>query len=478
MPAPGSQDAVVVGSGPNGLAAAVTLAEAGWAVRLLEGKDAIGGGLATEELTLPGFLHDVCSAIHPFAASSPFFRAQPLAGHGLEWVFPPADVAHPFDDGTAAVLSRSVDATAATLGPDEAAYRRLVSPFLDELDALLPDLLAPILHFPHRPLRLARFGLLGLRSARSLAEGRFRGPKARGLFAGLAAHSMRPLDSPLTASFGLIFALLGHARGWPLPRGGSRRIAQALAGRLAALGGAIETGRLVARLEDLPESRAAVFDLTPRQLLAIAGSRFPAGYRRRLARYRYGPAAFKLDYALDGPIPWTARECATAGTVHLGGTFEEIAASEVCPWRGVVPEAPFVLVAQQSLFDLSRAPEGRHTAWAYCHVPHGCAEDVTDRIESQIERFAPGFHRRILARTVTTPADLEQRNPNLIGGDIAGGSTHPWQVLFRPFPRRSPYSTPDPRLFLCSSSTPPGPGVHGMCGYHAARAVLARGAGG
>ncbi|MFQ5614734.1 MAG: phytoene desaturase family protein [Anaerolineae bacterium] len=467
-------DAVVVGSGPNGLAAAITLAQAGWAVLVLEAGETVGGGARSAGLTLPGFTHDVCSAIHPLGIGSPFFRALPLAEHGLAWIQPPLPLAHPLDDGTAVLLERSVEATGEALGRDAAAYRRLMAPLVGDWDRLAGDLLGPLPLPPRHPLTLARFGLKAIRSARGLAEGRFKAERARALFAGLAAHSLMPLEQPLTAAFGLILGLLGHATGWPLPRGGSQSISNALAGYLRSLGGEIVTGAPVASVDDLPPARAVLFDVTPRQLARIAGPHLPNRYRRRLMAYRYGPGAFKVDWALDGPIPWRAEACARAGTVHLGGSLAEIAAAERATWRGQHPERPYVLVAQQSLFDPTRAPEGKHTAWAYCHVPNGSTFDMTARIEAQLERFAPGFKDRVLSRSVKSPRQLERYNANYIGGDINGGVQDLRQLFARPTLRLRPYSTPNKRLFICSSSTPPGGGVHGMCGYHAARTALRR----
>jgi phytoene dehydrogenase-like protein len=464
-------DAIVVGAGPNGLAAAIALARAGVSVRVLEAAEVVGGGTRTAELTLPGFVHDVCSAIHPLAVASPFLRTVPLEAHGVEWIEPPAALAHPFDDGTAALLERSPEATGRTLGPDGGRWQRLFTPLARDADALLEDVLAPV-HVPAHPLALARFGARGALPASALARLTFRGPRARGLFAGLAAHSMLPLERSPSAAFGLMLGLLGHAAGWPLARGGSQTIADALAGYLRSLGGEIETGRRVGSLWELSVARIILLDVTPRGFLSLAGDRLPAGYRRRLERYRYGPGVFKLDWALDGPIPWRAEACARAATVHLGGTLEEIAASEREPARGRVAERPCVLLAQQSLFDLTRSPAGRHTAWAYCHVPNGSGVDMTERIERQVERFAPDFRERILARSTLGPAELEQHNPNNLGGDINGGLADLRQLLTRPVASRSPYTTPLPGVFLCSSSTPPGGGVHGMCGYHAARAAL------
>jgi len=469
-----SYDAVVVGAGPNGLAAAIVLARAGRSVLLIEARPTVGGGTRSAELTLPGFVHDVCSAIHPLGVASPFLRGLPLAEHGLEWVFPEVAVAHPFDDGPPVLLERSIEATAAGLGGDAAAYRGRVSPLVEAAERLLPDLLAPPWPPPRHPWLVARFGLMALRSARGAATSLFRGERARGFFAGLAAHAVLPLESPFTASFGYMFSLLGHAYGWPLARGGSQKIADALASYLRSLGGEIETGRRVRDLRELPSARAVLLDLTPRQVLRIAGTRLSRGYRRALERFRYGPGSFKLDMALAGPIPWKAGECARAATVHLGATLDEISASERAVHADAISERPYVIVAQQSLFDASRAPQGRHTAWAYCHVPHASTADAAPLIEAQIERFAPGFRDLVLARSATTPAGFEARNENYVGGDIAGGSAAFPQLLFRPTFRLPPYATPDPGLYICSSSTPPGAGVHGMCGHLAARVALRR----
>ena len=465
-------DAVVVGSGPNGLAAAITIARAGHSVLVREASDTVGGGARSAELTLPGFVHDVCSTIHPLAAGSPFFRMVPLAEHGLELVHPPAPLAHPLDDGTAVVLERSVDETAAGLVEDDEAYRRLFGPLADDWRRLEESLLGPLVRLPRHPLALARFGVHALRSAHGLAHGLFRGERARALFAGCSGHAILPAEKAPTAAFGLVLLTLGHAVGWPVARGGSQKIADALASCLRSLGGEIETSARVESLDELPPTRAVLCDVTPRQLVRLAGQRLPASYRRALERYRYGPGSFKVDFALDGPVPWRARECARATCVHVGGTIAEIAASERAAWAGTEPERPYLILAQQTLVDPSRAPEGKHTVWAYCHVPNGSTVDMTERIEFQIERFAPGFRDRILARSALAPADLERHNENIVGGDINGGATVLHQLVARPAARLVPYSTPVPGLFLCSSSTPPGGGVHGMCGFLAAEAAL------
>ena len=460
-----------MGAGPNGLAAAVTLARAGCSTLLLEANSSIGGGARSAELTLPGFVHDVCSAIHPLALASPCLRSLPLAAHGLEWIQPPIPLAHPFDDGSAAVLRRSVDATAAGLGEDAPAWRALMGPLVDACDLLVQDILGPLRRIRH-PLALARFGWSGLRSARGLARAVFHAEPARALFAGLAAHSVLPLERRPTASFGLVLGMLGHAVGWPLPRGGSQRITEALAGCLRSFHGEIVTGTRVESLDALPPARVVLLDVGPRELVRLAGTRFPESYRRRLARWRYGPAVCKVDLALDGPIPWRNADCAHAGTVHVGGWFDEIVDAERAVWEGTHPERPFVLCAQQSRFDPTRAPAGKHTVWAYCHVPHGSQVDMSERIEKQIERFAPGFRARILARSVRTSADLERDNTNLVGGDITGGVQDFRQLFARPVWSWNPYATPARNIYVCSASTPPGGGVHGMCGYNAARSAL------
>ncbi len=467
-------DAVVVGSGPNGLAAAIELARAGRSVLVREAAESIGGGLRSGELTLPGFVHDLCSAVHPLAAASPFFRTLPLAEHGLEWIEPPLPLAHPLDGGDAAVLHRSVAETAEGLGTDAKGYRGVFEPLVADWGRLENALLGPLVRLPRHPLALARFGVSALQPAAAFARRRFRDETARALFAGLAAHSILPLESLGSASFGLVLGTTGHAVGWPLPRGGSQRVADALASYLRTLGGEIQTGTPVESLEEL-SAPTVLCDVSPRQLLRLAGDRLPSRYRRALERFPYGPGVFKLDWALSGPIPWTAPACAQAGTVHLGGTLEEIAASEQAPARGETSERPFVLLAQPSLFDESRAPEGRHTAWAYCHVPNGSTVDRTEAIERQIERFAPGFQERVLARSASSPADLERRNANLVGGDIGGGSNELRHLVARPVLRPVPYLTPLEGVYLCSASTPPGGGVHGMCGYLAARAALRTG---
>lgn len=466
-------DVIVVGAGPNGLACALELARAGRSVLVREGQDTVGGGTRSGELTLPGFVHDLCSAVHPLAAASPVFRTVDWARHGVEWIHPEAPFAHPLDGGSAAVVERSLEATAAGLGSDGRAYRRLLGPLVDDAEALVEDLLGPMLRPPRHPLVMGRFGFGALRSAQGLAR-RFSGDGARAAIAGCAGHGMVRLDRLPTGAVGLMFLVLAHGFGWPVVRGGSQGIADALAEEVRALGGTIETGSRVGSLDELPPAQAVVFDVTPRQLLRICGDRLPGRYRRGLGRYRYGPGVFKVDWALDGPVPWKASECLRAGSVHIGGTLEEVAAAERGVADGKVPERPFIVFAQPSLFDPDRAPDGKHVAWGYCHVPNGCPVDMTERIEEQIERFAPGFRDRVLARHTASPAELEARNPNLIGGDIAGGYAGLRQFLLRPVPRLDPYSTPNRSIFLCSSSTPPGPGVHGMSGAHAARSVLRR----
>lgn len=467
-----SWDAVIVGSGPNGLAAAVALAQTGAKVLVLERAERLGGGTWTSELTLPGFRHDVCSAVHPMGVLSPFLRTLPLERHGLRWCHPPVSVAHPFEDGPAALLWPSVAETARGLGADGPAWARLVTPFVERVHALLGDAMGP-LGLPRHPFLLARFGLLAMRSARG-AVGRFQGREARALFAGNAGHSILPLERPFTAALGLMFAVTGHATAWPVAEGGSAAITAALASLLRELGGEVHTGVHVGRLAELPPARVALFDTDPRQLADIAGDSLPERYRRRLRRYRYGPGVFKLDWALDGPIPWRDGRCRLASTVHVGGSFEEIAAAEAAVWRGEHPERPFVLVCQQSECDPTRAPAGRHTGYAYCHVPAGSTVDLTEVVERQVERYAPGLRERIFARHVMRAPDFQAHNPNFVGGAVTGGVADVFQLFTRPVARWNPYTTPNPRIFLCSASTPPGGGVHGMCGWHAARVAGAR----
>ena len=469
-----SYEAVVVGAGPNGLAAAIEIARAGYSVLVVESKDEIGGGAKTQELTLPGFHHDVCSAIHPLGILSPFLASVPLEKHGVEWIAPPLALAHPFDDGTAAALEAGLAETAAHLAPDEAEWTSLFEPFSDA-HALYGEILKPI-RFPRHPFLMARFGFAALQSTERIVS-RFRGERAKAIFAGCAAHAMMPLDASGTASFGLVLAVAAHAIGWPLPRRGSVAITEALEAELRAHGGEIRTGHHVRSLAELPEAenaRAIVFDVMPRALADIAGDALPATYADALRRYRHGPGVFKVDWALSGPIPWKAKECARAGTVHLGAKYDEIAASELAPHDGRVPGVPFVLCAQQSMFDETRAPEGKHTGWAYCHVPNGSTVDMTAAIEAQMERFAPGFRDLVLARHTMNAAEVQAHNPGFLGGDIGGGENGLLQTLARPFPRWDPYSTPNPRLYLASSATPPGGGVHGMCGHWAAKSALRR----
>lgn len=464
-------DAIVVGSGPNGLAAAITLQQQGLAVLLIEGKDTIGGGLRSKQLTLPGFTHDVCAAVHPLAIASPFFNTLPLHDHGLKYLFPEFAAAHPFDDGTAAVLYGTVENTARLLGNDEQAYTRLIRPLVKDWPAIAPDVLAP-LHFPAHPIKMARFGLNALTSAAFLGR-QFKTREARGLWAGMAAHSIQPLSNLSTSAIAMVLLATAHGKGWPVPAGGSQAIANALAAYFLSLGGKIETGRYVKSLNELPSSKAVLFDVTPKQLLEIAGHKFSALYKWQLNRYRYGMGVFKIDWALDGQIPFIAPEARSAGTLHLGNTFEQIVASEQQSAEGKYPEKPFVLLAQQSLIDPLRAPEGKHTAWAYCHVPNGSERDMTEVIEKQVERFAPGFRDLIIGRHSMNTQQMQDYNPNYIGGDINGGIIDLGQLFTRPALRSSPYRTSAKGLYVCSSSTPPGGGVHGMCGYHAAKRALA-----
>lgn len=467
-------DAIVVGSGPNGLAAAITLARAGRSVVVYEARTTIGGGMRSGELTLPGYIHDICSTVQGTSTASPFFRDLDLARFGVELIDPPAPLAHPLDGGRVAVLERSVDATAAGLGDDGAAYRRLMGPLVRDADEVMDLVLGPIFRTPRDPIAAARFGLPALRSAVGLAKSRFTGDAARALLGGVSAHSMLELDRPVTASFGLVLAITAHAYGWPVVRGGTQRLADALAEELRSLGGEIVTDHPVTSLADLPPARAILFDTSPRALAAIAADRLPDGYRRRLEGFRYGPGIVKVDWALSEPIPWQAEGAARAGTVHVGGTLGEIRSAEAAVHLGRHPERPFVLVVQPSRFDASRAPDGRHTGWAYCHVPSGSTFDMSERIEAQVERFAPGFRDTILAGSVRLPAEIEADNANYVGGDINGGLQDLRQLFTRPVARLDPYSTPTRGIYLCSSSTPPGGGVHGMCGVWAARSVLRR----
>lgn len=463
-------DAIIVGSGPNGLAAAITLQKAGLSVLVVEGKDSIGGGMRTLELTLPGFKHDVCSAIHPMAVGSPFFANIPLHEHGLEFIHAPLAAAHPLDNGETAILSKSIKETVGSLGIDHDAYLSLIEPLVESWPKIAADVMSP-LHFPKHPLLMAQFGLNAMKSASWVAN-RFVTEKAKGLWAGMAAHSIQPLTNYSTAAIGMVLSAVGHVHGWPIPKGGSQSIANALASYFVSLGGKIETNFMVQSLNQLPSSSAVLFDVTPKQLLQIAGDRFSPLYKWQLERYRYGMGVFKIDWALSGPIPFTSPECKMAGTVHLGNTFSEIAAGEQLSSSGGHPEKPFVLLAQQSLFDSSRAPEGKQTAWAYCHVPNGSTVDMTKAIENQVERFAPGFKDLIIARNVMNSMQMEAYNPNYIGGDINGGIIDIGQLFTRPALRSSPYRTSAKGIYICSSSTPPGGGVHGMCGFHAAATAL------
>ncbi len=474
-----SYDAAVIGAGPNGLSAAITLARKGYSVAVYEAAAEVGGGCRSAALTLPGYTHDVCAAIHPYGIASPFFRSLPLERYGVEWIHAPAPLAHPLPDGRVAVLERSLDAMGRSLGADARAWQRLFAPGVEHWETILDGALGPLrplrqMQHPLPSLRLARFGAYALQSAQRVVERLFHDDPARALFGGIAAHSMLPLDQAPTAVAALLMGTLGHVAGWPMARGGSQRLVDALAAHLRALGGEIVTGTPITTLDELPPASVILADITPRQLLQIADERLPAGYRAQLQRYRYGPGVFKLDLALDGPIPWANPECARAATIHLGGAFEEIAASERAVWAGMTEQRPFVLLAQQSLFDDSRAPQGRHTAWAYCHVPAGSDDDMTERIERQIERFAPGFRERVLARHSFTARQMHAYNANYIGGDINGGVQDLFQLFTRPALTANianPYATPVDGLYLCSSSTPPGGGVHGMCGYFAASAA-------
>ncbi len=469
-----SLDAVVVGAGPNGLAAAITLARAGRSVRVIEAADEIGGGTHTEELTLPGFRHDTCATILSLTAASPFFRTIDLAGRGAELVHSDAPLAHPLDGGRAVILERSIEATAEGLGADGPRWRRLFRPLVDAADELGDELLGPVVHLPRHPIALARFGLPALLPSTRLARAAFRSDEARAALTGLSAHAMLDLTRPLTAAFGLVLGYTAHAGGWPLVRGGTSAITTALAAELQDVGGEVETGHEVTGLRELPPSRTVLLDVTPRAAVRIAGDRLPPRTRRAYEQFRYGNGVFKVDWALDGPIPWAAPGAARAATIHLGGTLGEIAAAERLVARGGHPDRPFVLLAQYAAWDPTRAPDGKATAWAYCHVPAGSTVDMTTRVEAQVERFAPGFRDRILARATTGPAAMEARNPNAIGGDINAGIADIRQLVFRPRVTLDPYWTGARGLYLCSSSTPPGGGVHGMAGFHAARSALRR----
>lgn len=468
--APDAPDATVVGSGPNGLAAAIALAQAGRSVRVIEGADRIGGGLRTAQVTVPGLVHDLFSAVHPLGVASPFLGRLPLEQHGLAWIEPPIALAHPFDDGTASILTRDLDATVDAFGADGDAYRALVHGIVDRWADLTRDALGP-LHIPRHPFLLASFGLKGLRSVEGLVRARFTTPGARAIIAGIGAHAVQPLDTLSTAAIALVLASAAHRVGWPIPRGGSHAIADAMRSYLESLGGEIVTGNRITSFRELPASRAILFDLTPRQLLALADAPWPARYRRALERFRYGPGVFKVDWALSEPVPWRAEACRRAGTVHVGGTLEEIAQSErEMPLRP--PARPYTLIAQPTVFDPSRSAHGEHALWGYCHVPHGSTHDMTEAIEAQIERFAPGFRDVIIARHTIDTAGFERLNPNIVGGDIGGGATDLPQLFFRPTMRWDPHRTPVRGVYICSSSTPPGGGVHGLCGYHAARSAL------
>ncbi|BAV07251.1 Phytoene dehydrogenase-related protein [Filimonas lacunae] len=463
-------DVVVVGAGPNGLAAAITLQQAGLQVLLIEGKDTIGGGMRSASFTLPGFVHDVCSAVHPLAAASPFFQTLPLTSFGLEWLYPEIAAAHPFDNGMAAALYASVGETAAQAGKDTDAYNKLMQPLANKWDKLLPALLGPF-DLSHA-FTLSGFGLSALQSAYGLASRHFQTPVMRGLMAGMAAHCIQPLTNKATAAVALVLLLSGHGKGWPIPKGGSQQLANALAGYFQSLGGTIETGLMVQSLSQLPSSHAVLLDVTPQQLLRIAGHQLSPLYRWQLERYRYGMGVFKMDWAIEGAVPFVAEACRKAGTVHIGNTMEEITAAELQTWKGRHVDVPFVLLAQPGVCDASRAPEGRQSVWGYCHVPAGSARDMTEAVERQVERFAPGFRDQILDRHVMSALDMEQYNPNYIGGDIGGGVQDIGQLFTRPALRLSPYRTSAKGIYICSSSTPPGGGVHGMCGYYAAQRAL------
>lgn len=466
-----SYDIVVIGSGPNGMAAAIELARKGLNVHVIEGAGSVGGGTRTGELTLPGFKHDFCSAVHPMGVLSPYFKKLPLEKYGLKWLFPEVSVAHPLDNGSAVLLEKSINKTAYGLGVDGKAYSKLITPFVKRADDLLEDSLSP-LKVPAHPGLMFNFGLKAIRSAQSFAESLYKNEAAKALFAGCAGHSILPLSKPLSAAVGLLFQITAHVSDWPVALGGSIGISQALSKYFKALGGTIETDSWISSMKDLPSARAYVFDTDPYQLSEIAGDDLPEGFKKQLKRYRFGPAAFKIDWALDGAIPWKDSNCLKASTVHIGGTLSEISQSENDAWYGKVNKKPFVLLCQQSQFDTTRAPEGKHTGYAYCHVPNGSTEDYTEYIEAQVERFAPGFKGIILDKKSTFPTDFQVYNPNYFGGAITGGAADLFQLFTRPTFRLNPYSTPNKKIFICSASTPPGGGVHGMCGFYAAKTVL------
>ncbi|MDO9334693.1 MAG: NAD(P)/FAD-dependent oxidoreductase [Dehalococcoidales bacterium] len=464
-------DAIVVGSGPNGFGAAITLADSGHSVLMIESAKTVGGGMRSSELTLPMCIHDVCSAIHPLGLASPFFRSLELAPHGLEWIHSPAPLAHPLDDGTAVMLETSIDATMDNLGQDSQSYGKLMKPMVDNWDNLLEEVLSP-LHFPRHPLVLSRFGILASQSAEHLVRSQFKTIRAKALFAGIAGHSTMPMYRPGSAAFGLLLGAAGHTGGWPIVKGGSQKIADALKQYFISREGEIRTGVEVRSLNELPEARAVFLDVTPRQVAIILRKQLSNSYRQKLLKHHYGPGIFKMDWVLDGPIPWKASDCLKAATVHIGGICEEIAEAENSIWQDKHPEKPLVLLAQQSLFDSTRAPSGKQTVWAYCHVPNGSTFDMSGRIEAQIERFAPGFRDRILARSIMNTEAMEADNPNYIGGNINGGVQNPFRLFLKPMGKWRPYTTPVKGVYVCSSSMPPGAGVHGMCGYHAARVAL------
>jgi phytoene dehydrogenase-like protein len=466
-----NRKACVIGAGPNGLAAAIVVAQAGVQVDVLEAESTPGGAARTLELTLPGFQHDFGSAVFPLGAGSPFFSSLPLSNHGLQWIHSPAALAHPLDGGTAVILERDLNETLSSLGIDGAAWDKLTRPFVEHWSEFAPEILGPVRLLPRHPWLMARFGMVALQSAHAVAR-RFHGPRTRALFAGLAAHSFLSLDEPLSAAFAILMAVSAHAVGWPIPRGGGQSLTNALCSLLSTLSGTVATSSPVQNLAELGDYDLFLCDLTPRQLIKVGGQRLSESYRQRLERFRYGAGVFKVDYALNAPIPWKASDCLRAATVHLGGSFEEIAASEKAVRSGQHADRPFVLLAQPSLFDDSRAPAGKHTAWAYCHVPNGSKVNMLEKLENQIERFAPGFRDCVLARRVFSPADLENMDANLVGGDIGGGTVDLRQFLFRPTWRH--YATSARDIYICSASTPPGGGVHGMCGYHAAKLALSR----